>query len=699
MGSDNSVERYTQRVDLHVVAPLATPVERAAVDAVLDPEVGPPTSGWRGGARTVLDGHVATGGHEARSRRDLLLPALHAVQERIGWISEPALGYICRRLTVPPAEAYGVATFYAMFALGERPPVVAHVCDDIACRLAGAEELCGTLERTLGIAGEPALDGHATWLRSPCLGLCDRAPAALLTVAGESPQVFTVAPIDAVGIRARLDDARARLDDAHPRPDQAHARLDDAHPRPDQDHPRPDQAHSRPDHARSGMSGEPLATFAPPATNVPPATNAPPAAHATVATIPQAGEPGLRLLARIGRSDPTTIAVYRADGGYAGLARALAMGPAATIEEVTAARLLGRGGAAFPTGRKWAAVAAQPAQPHYLVCNADESEPGTFKDRVLLEGDPFAVIEGMTIEAFATGASRGYLYLRAEYPAAADIVATALAEARDAHLLGPDIAGSGFSFDIELRRGAGAYICGEETALFESIEGGRGEPRNKPPFPVEIGLFGKPTAINNVETLANVPLILRDGAAAFAAIGTEGSTGPKLFCLSGHVARPGTYEVPFGTTLRELLALAGGVPGGRAIQAILLGGAAGTFVGPDALDTPLTFEGTRAIGAALGSGVVMIFDETADLVDTLRRIAEFFRDESCGQCVPCRVGTVRQEELLARLASGRPRGSVGDELGLLREIGQAMRDASICGLGQTASSAIESALHAKVVQL
>ena len=654
-----------------MVAPLATPVERAAVDAVLDPEVGPPTSGWRGGARTALDGHAATGGHDARSRRDLLLPALHAVQARIGWISEPALGYICRRLTVPPAEAYGVATFYAMFALRERPPAVAHVCDDIACRLAGAEELCGSLERTLGPAGEPALDGEATWLRTPCLGLCDRAPAALLTVAGESPQVFTAAPIDAVGIRTRLDDARTNL---------SHAR-------------------TNLDHAHSGMSGEPPAAKAPPAAIAPPAAKAPPASPHPAATIPQAGGPGLRLLARIGRSDPGTLAAYRADGGYAGLTRALALGPAATIEEVSESRLLGRGGAAFPTGRKWAAVAAQPAQPHYLVCNADESEPGTFKDRVLLEGDPFAVIEGMTIEAFATGASRGYLYLRAEYPAAAAIVATALSEARDAHLLGPDIAGSGFSFDIELRRGAGAYICGEETALFESIEGGRGEPRNKPPFPVEVGLFGKPTAINNVETLANVPLILRDGAAAFAAIGTEGSTGSKLFCLSGHVARPGTYEVPFGTTLRELLALAGGVPGGRAIQAILLGGAAGTFVGPDALDTSLTFEGTRAIGAALGSGVVMVFDDTADLVDTLRRIAEFFRDESCGQCVPCRVGTVRQEELLARLASGRPRGSVGDELGLLREIGQAMRDASICGLGQTASSAIESALRAEVVHL
>jgi NADH-quinone oxidoreductase subunit F len=253
--------------------------------------------------------------------------------------------------------------------------------------------------------------------------------------------------------------------------------------------------------------------------------------------------------------------------------------------------------------------------------------------------------------------------------------------------------GSGFAFDIELRRGAGAYICGEETALFESIEGKRGEPRNKPPFPVEVGLFGKPTVVNNVETLANVPLIVLGGGEAFAAIGTEGSTGPKLFCLSGHVERPGVYEVAFGATLGALIELAGGVAGGRAIRAILLGGAAGVFVGPDVLDMPLTFEGTRAAGASLGSGVIMVFDETADLVDTLRRIAQFFRDESCGQCVPCRVGSVRQEELLARLAAGSTVRSREDELALLGEIGQAMRDASICGLGQTASTAIESALR------
>ena len=248
-----------------------------------------------------------------------------------------------------------------------------------------------------------------------------------------------------------------------------------------------------------------------------------------------------------------------------------------------------------------------------------------------MEGDPFGVIEGITIAAYATASERGYFYVRGEYPLAAQRIGAAIEEARAAGLLGENILGSGFAFDIELRRGAGAYICGEETALFNSIEGKRGEPRNKPPFPVHVGLFAKPTVINNVETLANIPLIIAEG------------------------------------------------------------GAAGMFIGPDKLDVPLTFEGTRAIGATLGSGVVMIFDETVDLADILTRVAAFFRDESCGQCVPCRVGTVRQEELLSRMRSGRTIGSRADELALLKEIGQAMRDASICGLGQTASNAIESA--------
>ncbi|HSB52823.1 MAG TPA: NADH-ubiquinone oxidoreductase-F iron-sulfur binding region domain-containing protein, partial [Gemmatimonadales bacterium] len=381
-----------------------------------------------------------------------------------------------------------------------------------------------------------------------------------------------------------------------------------------------------------------------------------------------------------------------AHGGYEALRRALELGPEGVIREITDAKLMGRGGAAFPTGRKWDAVARQPVRPHYLICNGDESEPGTFKDRVIMEGDPFAVIEAMTIAGYATGCAHGFIYVRGEYPLAVERLQHAIDTARARGLLGGDVLNRGFAFDVEIRRGGGAYICGEETAIFNSIEGFRGEPRNKPPFPVQAGVFGKPTLINNVETLVNVLEILRIGGPAYAKIGTEGSSGPRLFCVSGTVTRPGVYEVPFGATLRQLLELAGGVAGGRPLKAILLGGAAGGFVRPDEIDLPLTFEGTRAAQTTLGSGVIMVFDDTVDLLDTILRIAAFFRDESCGQCVPCRVGTVRQEEALHRLKLGRTRDGVGGELALLEEIGQAMKDASICGLGQTAYSAVESAV-------
>jgi NADH-quinone oxidoreductase subunit F len=635
-------------MDLHVVGPLATPAERAAVDSVVGPR---PTDVARGGGSSAGSGAAGVAGHEARSQRTLLLPVLHAIQDRIGHISAPALNYACRRLTVPPAEAYGVATFYALFATKPRPPAVAHVCDDIACRLAGAETTCAELTRGLGPAGEPALDGEATWFRSPCLGLCEQAPAALITIAGERPLRAAIGNADAGTIRGRLE-AAVRSDQA----------------------------------TTSGASSSP-----PGAARGPRVTEA----TRTTRTVPEAGSAHHRLLARVGVADPGSLEEYRASGGYEALRNALDLGAEGVIAEITASRLVGRGGAAFPTGRKWAAVRASPGRPKYVVCNADESEPGTFKDRVLLEEDPFAIVEAMTIAGFAVGAERGYVYIRGEYPLAESRIAAAIQAARGAGLLGDRIAESSLAFEIEVRRGAGAYVCGEETALFESIEGERGEPRNKPPFPVDVGLFGRPTAVNNVETLANVPLILggpsgSGGGDRYAALGTAGSTGPKLFCVSGHVARPGVYEVTFGVTLGELIGRAGGVPGARPIRAILLGGAAGTFVGPDQLDVPLTFEGTRAVGAGLGSGAVMVFDETADLAETLRRIARFFRDESCGQCVPCRVGTVRQEELLARLESRAEIRTRDEELALLRELGQVMRDASICGLGQTASAAIES---------
>jgi NADH-quinone oxidoreductase subunit F len=398
----------------------------------------------------------------------------------------------------------------------------------------------------------------------------------------------------------------------------------------------------------------------------------------------------LVLLRRVGLVDPSSLHAYRAHDGYLALRRAIEMGPEAVVREVLESKIMGRGGAAFPAGRKWDTVAHHPVRPHYLVCNADESEPGTFKDRSIIEGDPFSLIEAMTIAAYATGCERGYVYLRGEYPRAEHTLRHAIAVAEEHGLLGDDVMGAGFSFHLEVFVGAGAYICGEETAIFNSIEGFRGEPRNKPPFPVDAGLFGKPTLINNVETLANVLPIVLHGGEAYSRTGTPGSTGTKLFCVSGSVTTPGVYELPFGATLRQVIEAAGGVANGHQLRAVLLGGAAGSFALPGDLDVPLTFEDLRANGLTLGSGVVMVLDEHVDLVRFVHRIAAFFRDESCGQCVPCRVGTMRQEEVLQRMEH---HGSDFDtDRQLLTDIGRVLRDASICGFGHSAHGAIESAI-------
>ena len=396
------------------------------------------------------------------------------------------------------------------------------------------------------------------------------------------------------------------------------------------------------------------------------------------------------LTSNCGQGYPTSLADYQARGGYAGLKKALSMTPQAVLAEVKAAGLVGRGGAAFPTGIKWEGAANAPGQPKYIVCNADESEPGTFKDRILMEDDPHRVIEGMIIAAHAVSAGRGYIYVRGEYPYAFKVMSEAVAEARRAGAIGENIFGFGLNFDIEMRLGAGAYICGEETALLESIEGKRGLPRIKPPFPTTHGLFSKPTVINNVETFCNVPLIVERGAAEYRKIGTERSPGPKLFCVSGQIEKPGLYEVPFGVTLRHLLFdLAGGLKPGRKLQAVLMGGAAGAFATEKDLDVILSFENLRAADLPLGSGAVMIFDDSADLGDVLKRLAHFFADESCGKCYPCQLGARRQYEILERSAAGH---SLNGDRERLSDVGNTMIDASICGLGQTAPTAILSAM-------
>lgn len=571
--------------DLKFTNDRASAGEVAAVDAVL------------GAERGVVFEHerLVRGGTARRHRlRHKLLPALHALQTEAGWISPGGLNYVSEALQVPPAEAYGVASFYEMFRVDEAPThnsSVHHVCIDGPCRAGSAAT----------IAEIEAAGGHVH--ESPCLGQCER-PTAVFIQGRQGPDIVEA---DAVAVE-----------------------------------------------------------------------------------LPQAGSDGLRLLHRVGVVDPTSLASYREHGGYTALTKALEMGREAVLQALSDSGLSGRGGAAFPTGFKWRAVREADGATKHIVANCDESEPGTFKDRIIMESDPFALIEAMTLAAITTGADRGWVYIRGEYPLATARVQNAIDQARAEGLLGPDVAGSGHGFEIEVRRGAGAYICGEETALFNSIEGFRGEPRNKPPFPTTHGLFNQPTAINNPETLLNVLPIVLEGAEAYRSVGTDGSPGTRLFCLSGDIGTPGLYELPFGTTLRELIDIAGGVTGD--LQAVLLGGAAGSFVDGSSLDLPLTLEDTRAAGTTLGSGVVMLFNADVDLTDMCTRIAEFFKNESCGQCVPCRVGAVRQHEMMVDLRSRNGAGLAPAQRTLHDDMARAMADASICGLGHTAASAVASAL-------
>lgn len=787
-------------MDLHIIGGEPTDAEQAAIDAVLPPE--------------------------AVGERHWLLPALHAAQDRVGWVSRGALNHICRRLGVPPAEAWGVVTFYHLLSTTPSPQAMIHVCDDVACRAQGAERLCAALAARLGpaatahapghgpadagataspggrgpadgragagapsqigpspapadahaggarsqigpspasagphagggsprpdsstattagpvegsraaerapLAGAPhddtAHDGEAVtrrapavpvtgaaaaesgeafppplgWQRSPCLGQCDAGSAALVVSAGAVPRRFVVAPVGAVeALLVRAAEAAAateappsaagagRAPWAPPSGEEAGRAVagGPAHGPGAAAEPAPAPARGGAD-ARGGRVSAVAPAAAPGPAPAPASSPAAPRSEAPLTCpgrIARAdGRP--RLLARVGRVDPWSLQSYRDHGGGAALARAVALGPDGVIDALHRARLVGRGGAAFPTARKWEAARRQAAVQRYVVANADESEPGTFKDRVLMEGDPFALIEAMAIAGLTVGATRGFIYLRGEYPEAEARLAHAIREAVSARWLGDSVTGTGHAFHLALRRGGGAYICGEETALAASIEGFRGEPRSKPPFPTTRGLFGAPTVTNNVETLVNVLDILTEGPESWAAAGTPDSTGPRLFSVSGHVLLPGVYEVPSGTTLRRLIDLAGGLHQGRALQAVLLGGAAGAFVGPQHLDLPLSNEAARTAGVTLGSGVVLVLDDTAQVTDLVRRIARFFRDESCGQCVPCRVGTVRQLEWLDRRDSA--------PLDFYPDLTSAMKDASICGLGQTATTAIESAL-------
>ena len=391
-----------------------------------------------------------------------------------------------------------------------------------------------------------------------------------------------------------------------------------------------------------------------------------------------------------GTINPESIDEALGYGAYAGLARALTMDRADVIKEVLDSGLRGRGGGGFPTGRKWQFAFAQDNEDKYVVCNGDEGDPGAFMDRSILEGNPLAVIEGMAIAGYAIGAKNGYFYVRAEYPTAVRRLRLAIEQANEIGLLGDNIFGSGFSFQAHIRLGAGAFVCGEETALLNSIEGQRGMPRPRPPFPAVKGLWGKPTIVNNVETLACVPYILREGAAKFAECGTEKSKGTKVFALGGKVNNVGLVEIPMGTTLRELVYdIGGGIPGGKAFKAIQTGGPSGGCLTAEFLDEPIDFDNLVAKGSMMGSGGAIVMDEDNCMVDVAKFYMEFICDESCGKCSPCRIGTKRMLEILTRITDGK--GTMKD-LEELRELGETVKTNSLCALGQTAANPILSTL-------
>jgi NADH-quinone oxidoreductase subunit F len=557
--------------------------------------------------------------------RAALLPALHAAQALYGYLPEAVCAEIGRALKVPLADVHGVIEFYALFYREPVGRTVVRVCTDPACGLHG---------------GDAVLE--AACMQAGC------------GVGGTSADgAYTIERSPCLGLCNVGPAVNVTFNEPAPARSQSFT-------------------HVTPQTVPQVMAGNGRGS-------------------GTHEADEYVGGDLCIVTALCGRGRRHSVIEYEAVGGMAAVRKVL--GEKWTreqlFEQIKTSGLLGRGGAAFPTWIKWEGAAKAAGTPKYFVINADESEPGTFKDRVLLEGDPCRPLEGAILGAYAVGATQAYIYIRGEYPAAIERTQAAIDELYATGYLGRNILGSGFDLELELRAGAGAYICGEETALFESIEGKRGFPRIKPPFPATHGLFGKPTVINNVETLAKIPYIITHGAAAFHRFGTEKSTGPKLFCVSGDVARPGLYEVPFGVTIQHMLDdLAGGVIGGD-LRAILFGGAAGAFATQKDLQVALTFEDLRAAGLPLGSGVITVFNNTRNMRDVVYRLTRFFAHESCGKCYPCQLGTQRQYEILGRVVHGAPLAGDAERL---QDIGWTMTDASLCGLGQTAASAVLSAM-------
>ena len=539
---------------------------------------------------------------------DAIVSIYRSIQARSGYLTNHAIGATAVALRIPEASAFGVATFYSM--LSTQPPAknIIRVCDGPACQLKGSAKARLALE---------AASQGSDWKieRTSCLGLCDRAPAAL---AGDAP----CGPLTVDGAADVL----------------------------------------------GGWRGE----------------------HPLYAD-PQPGEVRVTM-ARIGalKKDPESIGRALEAGAYLALKKALKGAPSEVTAIVEASGLQGRGGAGFPAGRKWKFVAESSGPQKYVVCNFDESEPGTFKDRGIADGDPHLLLEGMALAGYAVGASEGYIYIRGEYTWLARRLERAIAQAKEHGWLGDCIQGSAFSFSIHVHAGAGAYICGEETALLESLEGRRGEPRIRPPYPTTYGHQGKPTVLNNVETFCTVPAIVLRGADWYRSMGTTSSPGVKVFTVFGHVRRPGVFEAPHGITLRQIIEqFGGGMLPGSNFKMALTGGAAGTIVPPALLDESLDFDSSRR-GVALGSGAMFILDESVSAATLLYWLLHFFESESCGKCTPCRRGTREARVIVERIAAGIRRP---DDVRELQQLARIMKSASFCGLGQSVAIPIESALQ------
>ncbi len=558
------------------------------------------------GSRIPIDPAIVALADRHQHDPEALVEVLRDVQAERGGLTRDSISAVARALQLPASDAYGVASFYSMLSLEPHTGGTIRVCDGPVCSLHGASNARAALDDLTREQPEWKVQ------RTSCLGLCDRAPAALV----DDQQC---GPID---------------------PDRAREIL-------------------------SGWRGTP-----------------------TDYSQPQSGEVRV-MMARAGKIDPDSLESALAHGAYRGLKIALERTPDSIIGEVETAGLTGRGGAGFPAGRKWRFVAQANRFPKYIVCNADESEPLIFKDRVLIDTNPHQILEGIAIAGYACGAREAFIYIRGEYEAQAQRLERAITQAEEHGWLGAHIQGTDFSFHVHVHRGAGAYICGEETALLDSLEGQRGEPRVRPPYPPTFGYRGLPTLVNNVETFAATPSIIISGAQWFRSLANASTPGTKMYMLLGHVKRPGLFEAPFGLTLRQIIDdFGGGLRDGSTFHFALTGGAAGTLVPPSLIDMPIDYA-SAAKGVSLGAGAFLICDQSVSPVMLLRDLLHFFAAESCGKCTPCRIGTHRASEILNRMVAGQSQPNDANELS---ELANVMQVASFCGLGQSVAIPMKSAL-------